>query len=74
MRHGFYARVGFVFGSVSVTRGLGGFGTQPLDTDPPDVEDKVLVGVGAPRAVPTNRRSPKTLMYVPGAKKKRGGV
>lgn len=71
---GFVARGGWSgIGRLTVTHGFGGRGTVPFDPTPPPVVDELVVGAQAPRAVPENKRAPKTLLYRPGAKKTRGG-
>lgn len=71
---GFIARGGWSgIGRLTVTHGLGSLGTSPFHPPTPEVIDKLVVGARAPRAVPENKRAPKTLIYRPGAKKSRGG-
>lgn len=72
MRGGFLARANAVIGQLTVSRGLGGLGTVPIDTTPPEEEGDVLTGRSGPRAVPEHREAPTVLVYQPGAKKKRG--
>lgn len=71
MRNGFLARTGIPFGLLSMTRGLGGFGTQPIAVETVH-EGETVTGKSGPRAVPENRHAPHALVYKPGAKKKRG--
>ena len=68
---GFISRGGFFgIGQVTVTHGLGGFGMTPYEPEAPPVTDSTLTGVRAPRAVVESKRAPKSVIYVPGAKKK----
>lgn len=49
MRSGFYGRVGFVIGSVSVSHGLGGFGNEIIIIEAPELAPPtVLIGRGGP--------------------------
>jgi hypothetical protein len=71
---GFIARGGWSgIGRLTVTHGLGGTGTGPYVPTPPEVVDEIVPGARAPRAVAGSRVAPKTLIYIPGAKKTRGG-
>jgi hypothetical protein len=69
MRSGFLALTGVPFGTLTITRGLGGFGTGLVE---PVVEEGAELPRPAPRAVPENKKAPTALVYQPMAKKKRG--
>lgn len=75
MNRGFVARGGFVgIGRLSVTRGLGpADGEIYVPPEPVDETGETVVGARAPRAIIEQRRAPTGLLYVPGAKKRRGG-
>lgn len=71
---GFIARGGwFGIGRLTVTHGFGSLGGAVFTPAAADVTDTVVVGARAPRVVATDCRAPKTLIYQPGAKKRRGG-
>lgn len=72
MRSGFVALSGIPFGLLTITRGLGGIGSTPIEEAPVAEDSNTLLGHVAPVAIPENKKAPSALLYNPGAKKKRG--
>lgn len=72
MRGGFLARTGFVIGQVSVSHGLGGLGTIPIENVVPTSTEQLVPGAHGPRLVPENKRAPSVLLNRSIAKRKRG--
>ena len=73
---GFISRGGFFgIGQLSVSHGLGGFGTMPYPPLPPPVPaDHILAGAGVPGAMSASRGEPRIMAYMSAARKPRAGT